>query len=37
MLLDGELFWGSDRVDMLTRRLEQRAKGISPPSMAVAR
>ncbi len=37
MLLDGELFWGGDRVDMLTRRLEQRAKGISPPSMAVAR
>ncbi len=37
MLLDGELFWGGDRVDMLTRRLEQRAKGISPPSMAVSR
>jgi 2-hydroxychromene-2-carboxylate isomerase len=25
MLLDGELFWGGDRIDMLTRRLEQRA------------
>lgn len=37
MLLDGELFWGGDRVDMLTRRLEQRANGISPPSMVVAR
>jgi 2-hydroxychromene-2-carboxylate isomerase len=37
MLLDGELFWGGDRVDMLIRRLEQRAKGISPPGIAVAR
>jgi hypothetical protein len=36
-LLDGELFWGGDRVDMLIRRLEQRAKGISPPGIAVAR
>lgn len=25
MLLDGELFWGGDRIDMLARRLEQRA------------
>jgi 2-hydroxychromene-2-carboxylate isomerase len=25
MLLDGELFWGGDRIDMLKRRLEQRA------------
>ena len=24
MLLDGELFWGGDRIDMLTRRLEGR-------------
>ena len=37
MLLDGKLFWGGDRVDMLTRRLEQRARGIPPPGMAVTR
>lgn len=37
MLLDGELFWGGDRIDMLTRRLEQRAKGISAPTMVVVR
>jgi hypothetical protein len=24
MLLDGELFWGGDRIGMLARRLEQR-------------
>lgn len=26
MLLDGELFWGGDRIDLLTRRLEERAE-----------
>lgn len=26
MVLDGELFWGGDRIDMLTRRLEQRSR-----------
>jgi 2-hydroxychromene-2-carboxylate isomerase len=25
MLLDGELFWGGDRIEMLTRRLEERS------------
>ncbi len=27
MVLDGELFWGGDRIDMLRQRLEQRAQG----------
>jgi 2-hydroxychromene-2-carboxylate isomerase len=27
MVLDGELFWGGDRIGMLARRLEQRAAG----------
>ncbi|MCC2111327.1 MAG: DsbA family protein, partial [Hyphomicrobiales bacterium] len=31
MLLDGELFWGGDRVGMLARRIEQKAQGIEPP------
>jgi len=37
MLLDGELFWGGDRVDMLAKRLEQKARGIAPPTLAVSR
>ncbi len=37
MLLDGELFWGGDRIDMLARRLEQGDRdtvnpGSRPPS-----
>lgn len=27
MVLDGELFWGGDRIDMLARRLERRGEG----------
>jgi 2-hydroxychromene-2-carboxylate isomerase len=37
MVLDGELFWGGDRIDMLARRLEQGPRdpvspGSPPPS-----
>jgi 2-hydroxychromene-2-carboxylate isomerase len=34
MLLDGELFWGGDRIDLLTRRLEQRMTQASSGSVA---
>ena len=29
MLLNGELFWGGDRIDMLARRIEQKAASAS--------
>lgn len=37
MLLDGELFWGGDRIDLLTKRIEQKAAGIAPPRPASSR
>jgi 2-hydroxychromene-2-carboxylate isomerase len=37
MLFDGELFWGGDRIDMLIKRIEQKAQGIAPPTLAIPR
>jgi len=37
MMLDGELFWGGDRIDLLIERLEERSKaGPAPTSDAAA-
>jgi 2-hydroxychromene-2-carboxylate isomerase len=37
MVLDGELFWGGDRIDMLVKRLEQRAQEVQPREAGTAR